>query len=195
MPGLLILAFVVLVALGSWLWSRKVTRARIEGWSEYARTRQLGFSNQPLSIAGTLGGSTVAVLIEVRGSGKNRQEVCVVRFDLGDVLNPSFSLDRETVADKVAQLFKGQDHQLGVAQIDEAFHLDNLDDRARRVLNDRSVQLALLRTVGAYPSMRIGNAVLHLESKSVPSNAIALGQLVADAQSLATTLRRAGQRS
>jgi hypothetical protein len=183
--------FIVVVVLVLLINAREQQR-RDEAWQAFAAARQLGWSRG--QIAGVVSGFTVALLTEMRGEGKGRHRVAVARCSLADVFSPSFALEREGFGDKVLQLVRGPDHQLGDPALDSAFLLHNVDERARAVLADRGAREALLDCVSRYPSMRIGNGTLQLELQKVPSDEATLSSFLQDAVSLATTLQRAQRR-
>jgi hypothetical protein len=136
----------------------------------------------------------VALLVETRGSGKNQTEVGVARCSLMGALPDSFSLEQETLGDKVMHLVGRHDHQLGYSELDAAFHLRGVDDAVRRVLSDTNAQNRLLVTHRAYPSMRIGNGSVQLETRPVPGSEEALNALLSDAISVAQALLKASRR-
>jgi hypothetical protein len=184
--GLVIVALVL--ALGA------RARHRREGaWQQFAASRQLSWHNG--QIAGVVNGFTIALLIEVRGSGKQQHEVAVARCSLGSTFSPQFALEREGLGDKLMQVISGQDHQLGDPKLDSTFLLHNVDGGARRVLSDDGARSALLTFVERYPSLRIGNGVLQLELRQPPADALALSAFLQDTVSLATSLQRAKRKA
>jgi len=187
-----IVAVVLVVAIVIGLSTVQAQYRRQEAWKQFAAARQLGWSNG--QIAGVVSGCTVAMFTEERGSGKHRHTVAVARCSLPAVFSPSFALERETLGQKLVQLVKGPDHQVGDPELDAAFLLSNVDGGARRVLGQRHARETLLEYVARYPSMRIGNGSLQLETTRVPSDEAGLSAFLQDAVSLSTALQRAKQR-
>ncbi len=189
---LLFMGVVVAIIVIVLLVNAQVQHRRDTAWKQFASSRQLGWANG--QIAGVVSGCTVAMFTETRGQGRSRYTVAIVRCSLPDVFSSRFALERETLGQKLIQLVSGPDHQVGDPKLDAAFLLSNVDGGARRVLSDRHAREALLDYVDRYPSMRIGNGVLQLEQRSVPSDEAGLSALLQDALTLSSTLQRAKQR-
>ena len=171
----------------------RAKNAREEHWKQFAASRQLGFAYG--QIAGVVSGFTVAMLVEKRGDGEGSYQATVVRCSLNGAVPDDLKISRETVASKVLQLFGRTDHQLGIPQMDQAFHLDGVGEQARRVLSDRGAQERLLAMLDRYPELRIGRGVVQLEQTGVVATEEELSRMLGDAVSVATALQRAAQRS
>jgi hypothetical protein len=187
-----VLAVCVIVMVIIEVASSVATQRKQSAWAEFARTRNLAYAND--RIAGVVDGFTIALLVEERGTGRDRHFTMVARCSLADALPAEFTLQRETLGSKLAQLVGEGDHQLGDPQMDSTFLLGQLGDQARRVLTDRAARDALLAWVDKYPSLRIGHGALQLEMASVPSTVEGLAVLLHDAVTLAKALQRAATR-
>ena len=190
MIGLMV-AITLVVAVLAWLRLSK-NPERDAPWRRFASARQLSFGDG--EIAGVAGGFTVALLREDRGGSETVRTFTLVRCSLGGALPHDFTLERETLGDKLSQLVSGADHQLGHPEMDWAFLLDRVDEHARAVLSDRTAQERLLAMVQRYPGMRIGKGVLQLEVERDVTDEDGLARMLSDALSLATALHRAKQR-
>lgn len=193
MKQLLIFALVVTLIAATQLWKARSRRHRQEAWEQFAASRQLGYARG--QIAGIASGFTVAMLVETRGQGRNQRDVALVRCSLNGAVPSHFSLERETLGDKLVGLIGRADHQLGIPDMDSAFHLENVGDEARSLLSLRSVQQVLLDSVRVYPTLRIAKGVVELETSHVPNDEKSLSKFLGDAVAVATALQRGKLRS
>lgn len=192
---MILLMTLLMVALvgGSVIWAVRAKQLRADVWKRFATSRQLGYADG--RIAGVVSGFTVALFTESRDAGRSSRDYTVARCSLNGALPDGFKLARETLTDKLSQMIGRPDHQLGVPEMDSTFLLDRLDDDARRVLSHRPVQERLLALVEKYPGLRIGNAVLQLETEKFLQTEEGLAEMLGDAVSLALTMERAKHRA
>lgn len=103
-------------------------------WSEAADALQLefvpatGFSGKPV-LYGTLRGVQVNVTVRVYGGGKNKQTYTRVDAELPRDTPENLVISKEGLFSGVGKLFGGQDIQVGIPKVDDAFIIKGSDEQ------------------------------------------------------------------
>ncbi|KFE71333.1 hypothetical protein [Hyalangium minutum] len=183
------IAFVVLVV---YLFVRR-HKARVAAWAEFARRHDMCADG--LKIEGSYEGYPMRLELQIRGSGKERYTVTVLRLSTNGGLSPDFSLEQEGLGDKLLKLFGRKDAEIGDKAFDRLFELNNVSRETARVLRNESVQQHLYEMANHYRDFHIRAGWIHAEHRKIPSTVEELEELTGPALMLAHTLEEASRRS
>jgi hypothetical protein len=190
-----ILVFVllsVLIAGGGGYLAWKAHTARLAAWAQFAQ--RYGMSARGLRLEGTYHGLPLSLETQMRGSGRNRYTVAVLRLPVSNALPPEFSLEREGLEDKLLRLFGQRDPEIGDERFDQLFELKNLSPATASVLREEPVQRHLYAMVKAYQHFHIRGGWLQAERRRIPASVEDLEEFPRQALMLAHTLELATRR-
>jgi hypothetical protein len=185
----LVVALVLVILVLAWQgWKR-----RLQAWKTFAARHDWSFSNRwgSLEIQGLFLGQQLSVLTERRGAGKNRREVTVLRLELA-ALPSELTLEPEGLGDKLLKFFGRRDEEVGDAEFDAAFDLEDVSPETRALLRKPRVREQLLMLKRTFSRFSIEAGLLEAERRGVPHTVEALESLVAPALELARALHEAG---
>jgi hypothetical protein len=189
---LAIVGFVALAATAIYL-AVKEHRTWVAAWAEFAHRH--GMRARGLKLEGSYEGYPLRVETQQRSAGKSSYTVVVLHLSVESALPAEFSLSREGFGDKILRFFGQRDAEIGDAEFDKSFDLNNLSPLTAAVLRNSAVQKHLYELVNHYQNFHIRDGWLQAERRKVPSTADELEDFTGPALMLAHTLEEAAQRS
>ncbi len=190
-----LLPLFVFTFLGFVLWENIHTqRKQREAWDAFGQRHGLSFTPSPLQLEGRHEGCPLRLHTEMRGSGKSRYGVTVLRLDVDDALPGDFELRREGLGNKLLKLLGSKDEELGDADFDAAFQLRNLSPEVNALLRSATVRRHL-RTLASFHHFAIHAGALHVERRDVPATVEALEDFTRLVLDAAGALREAARRA
>ncbi|MBZ4407584.1 hypothetical protein ACJ2CR_22265 [Myxococcus faecalis] len=186
----LMLALMVLIALGIIVLGAREKRQQRQAWRIFATRQGWTFSqaSDVLEVQGLYREQQLSLLTEKHGTGKGARFVTVLRLELTDALPQELQLETETVGDKFLKLFGKVDEEVGDAALDAALNLRDLSPRTRELLLTPSLREPLLRAHRHYHRLCIIAGMLEVAKEGVPTSPEDLEALVAPALALADAL-------
>ncbi len=192
-PYLLVLAALGLFGVVYW----KDHQRRDRAWREFAASRDwdITASWNRWSIDGLHGRKRFQIRTEYirRGSYTRGREYpyAVVSLELGEALPAMTRIRPEKLGRKVLKVFGKSDEEVGDAELDNAFELENLSDEVRAVLRTPDVRRQLLVLRSRFDSFSIEDTQLTARHRGLPNSVATLEALVTPALQLSDALDQA----
>ena len=190
-PLLVIVPVVFLAVLAYSVW--RLRRASIAAWAEFAGNH--GMQADGFRLEGSYEGYPLKLRLARRGHGKHRYTVTELSLWVPGVLPTGFSLSRSGMGDKVLHFLGKTDEEIGDADFDKRFELENLTPELAAVLRHTAVQEHLYELLSLYHDFVIRDGCIIAERRDIPSTAEELEEFVGPALMLAETLEETTRRT
>lgn len=171
-------AVVAAVVLYGWYRAGKVE----EAWEEAARQLGLEFvagglmGMLPPVIKGELDGIPIKVRVHTRQRSSRRRnkrstDYTEFKADLGAEWLCGVQITKRGLVDKMAELFGGQDIEIGDPAFDEEFRVrGEISDNVRRALMQQDAQLGLRRLVNSFNHFQLEKGTIRVRIKGKITN-------------------------
>ena len=173
---ILVLALLGSAVAGYFAW--RTHQKRREAWGAFAREHGLTLSARGLELRGHHERWPLHLTTETRGHGKHRLTVTVLRLTVGEALPGDFTLEREWLGDKLLKLLGRGDEEIGDAEFDDAFEIQNVSPEVRALLRSATVREHLHRLATTYRRFLIRAGALYVEQAGIPATVEALEAFV-----------------